>query len=119
MSLAFENKEFGFSGVYQPERKDQDPRKWDSGKLKYSLILPEFLEEMAKVLTLGEINHPPEADGSPSWQQVKEERYIDAMIRHLQAYRMGGRLDEDMGTHHMSHVAVNAMFICWLSGVTK
>jgi len=94
-------------------------RKWDNGKLKYSLILPEFLEETAKVLTLGEVNHPPEADGSPSWQQVKEERYIDAMIRHLQAYRMGGRLDEDMGTHHMSHVAVNAMFIWWLSGVTK
>ncbi len=72
MSLAFENKEFGFSGVYLPERKDQDPRKWDSGKLKYSLILPEFLEEMAKVLTMGEVNHPPEADGSPSWQLVEE-----------------------------------------------
>jgi hypothetical protein len=121
-----ENREFSFNDMESEylanamrEIRAKNDRKWDNGKLKYSLILPEFLEEMAKVLTLGELNHPPEADGSPSWQHVGEERYVDVMIRHLQSYRMGGRFDEDMGTHEMAHLAVNAMFIWWLSGVTK
>ena len=48
---------------HETERKDL---KWDEGKLQYMLILPEFLRGMAKVLTLGEKNHP-KVDGQPSW----------------------------------------------------
>lgn len=93
-----------------------DDLKWDEGKLKYSLILPEFLELMAKVLTLGEKNHPADKDGVPSWTKVDPKRYEDALFRHFQAYRLGETLDKEMGTSHMGHIAVNAMFLFWLEG---
>jgi len=92
-------------------------RKWDDGKLKYSLILPGFLELMAEILTRGEINHPCEPDGTPSWQLVEPEAYEDALFRHFQAYRKGEIIDTDptMPTDHMGNIAVNAMFLWWFN----
>ena len=107
------------SGGLQPPISDallppRKGRKWDQGKLKYDLILVGFLELMAEILTKGEINHPKEPDGTPSWQLVEPERYVNALFRHLQEYRKDpGSLDKEMGTHHMGHVAVNAMFLWW------
>ncbi len=96
--------------------KSREDRKWDKGKLKYDLILSEFLETMAEILTKGEINHPREEDGTPSWKLVEPEAYINAMFRHLQEYRKDPQsVDEDMGTSHMGHIAVNAMFLDFLS----
>lgn len=96
------------------ERKN---RKWDDGKLKYNLILPGFLELMAEILTRGEVNHPCEPDGTPSWQLVEPVAYENALIRHLQAYRKGEIIDPDpnMPTDHMGNVAVNAMFLWWFN----
>jgi len=88
--------------------------KWDEGKLKYGLVLPEFLQEMAEILTKGEVNHP-KIEGQPSWQFVDQERYLDALLRHVQAARMGELNDKEMGTNHWGHVAVNAMFLYWFS----
>jgi len=99
------------------EALDRKKRKWDDGKLKYHLILPQFLELMAEILTRGEINHPKEPDGTPSWQLVEKEAYEDALFRHFQAYRRGEIIDPDpkMPTDHMGNVAVNAMFLWWFN----
>jgi len=90
-------------------------RKWNKGKLKYSLVLPEFLELMADILTRGEINHPKEPDGTPSWQLVDPIDYENALFRHLQARRKGEKTDPDpnMPTSHFGNIAVNAMFLWW------
>jgi len=94
---------------------NRDDLKWDKGKAKYHLILSDFLHEMAVILTKGEVNHPKYC-GQPSWQGVEPEAYLDAMYRHIHEYRMEpGSLDEEMGTDHMTHVAVNAMFLWWFS----
>lgn len=94
----------------------REERKWDKGKPKFSLILTDFLDLMAEILTKGEANHPKEPSGQPSWQLVEPEAYLDALIRHVQAYRKeAASLDHDMGTHHMGHVAVNAMFLYWFA----
>ncbi|MFZ3045719.1 MAG: dATP/dGTP diphosphohydrolase domain-containing protein, partial [Desulfatirhabdiaceae bacterium] len=92
-------------------------RKWDEGKLKYRLILPGFLELMAEILTRGEVNHPCEPDGTPSWQLVEPEAYEDALFRHFQAYRKGEVIDTDpnMPTDHMGNIAVDAMFLWWFN----
>ena len=95
---------------HEPERKDL---KWDEGKLQYMLILPKFLRGMAKVLTLGEKNHP-KVDGQPSWQLVEPEAYMNALQRHFEATRLDpGSVDKDMKTSHFFHIAVNAMFLWW------
>jgi len=89
--------------------------KWNKGKLKYSLILVGFLRLMADILTKGEANHP-RVDGAPSWQRVPRVEYEDAMMRHIEAYRYDNNsLDKEMNTHHLGHVAVNAMFLWWFS----
>ncbi len=91
------------------KRKDL---KWDDGKLKFGLILPGFEKLMAEILTKGEINHP-KIDGTPSWQHVEPEAYLDAIKRHINSRQSGEVLDDDMKTNHWGHVAVNAMFLWW------
>ena len=95
--------------------EDRKKRKFDQGKLKYNLILPGFLEQMAEILTKGEVNHPKDPDGTPSWQSVEQEAYINAMIRHLEKFRVGELVDKEMLTHHIAHCAVNCMFLWWFT----
>jgi hypothetical protein len=87
-------------------------RKDDIGKLRFDLILPEFLEELAKVLTEGAEKYEVE-----SWKKVPgaRARYIAAMHRHLNAFQKGWSTDSETKqfTHHMAHVAANAMFLMW------
>jgi len=93
----------------KPKRGDL---KWDTGKLDYTLLEPLFLQEMAKIMTLGEKNHP-KVGGEPSWRLVEAEAYLKALLRHIQAYRLGERVDQEMGTKHLAHAAVNAMFVMY------
>jgi len=97
------------------QRVVRNDLKWDEGKSKYSLIVNKFLDHMAEILTKGEENHPA-IDGTPSWQFVEPEAYIDAMYRHIYEYRSNPKsVDLDMHTPHMAHVAVNAMFLSWFA----
>ena len=85
-------------------------RKDDSGKLRYSLIPHNAMKALAEVLTFaveekGYIPH--------SWRTVpnREERYTDALMRHVEAYRSGEFIDPESGIHHMGHVLANASFL--------
>ena len=82
--------------------------KYDKGKPRYSLIPPILTESVAKVLTFGAEKYAPN-----SWQTVPnaEERYLDALMRHLEAYRGGERVDEESGLTHLSHLATNVAFL--------
>ena len=82
--------------------------KYDAGKLRYSLIPPEALRGLAEVLTFGAEKYEPN-----SWQEVEnaEERYLDALIRHIEAYRSGEALDPESGLHHLKHAACNVAFL--------
>jgi hypothetical protein len=86
--------------------------KYDQDKLQYSLIPPYALEQIAKNLTVGlkkykERNNWKKVDGA-------EQRYLDALYRHLEAHRRGEVYDADSSVPdmlHMAAVAVNAMFL--------
>lgn len=82
--------------------------KYDTGKLRYSLIPPVALAAIAKVLTFGADKYAPN-----SWQTVEnaEERYLDALMRHIEAYRDGVHLDSESGISHLSHAACNIAFL--------
>lgn len=86
--------------------------KYDNEKLQYSLIPPYALEAVARNLTVG-LRKYRERD---NWKKVPnaEQRYLDALMRHLEAARKGEIYDpesseEDMP--HMAAVAVNALFL--------
>ena len=86
--------------------------KFDTGKLRYSLIPPETTTALAEVLTFGAAKYAPN-----NWQLVEngQERYLDALYRHLEAYRSGEYLDPESGLPHLNHVLCNAAFLQYIT----
>lgn len=84
--------------------------KLDNGKLRYSLIPPEALEELAKVMTFGAEKYTPNG-----WKSVPEakERYMDALFRHIEKYRKGEKFDNESNISHLSHALTNIAFLIW------
>ena len=86
--------------------------KYDQDKLQYTLIPPLALEQIAKNLTVGLKKYKERNN----WKKVPEaeQRYLDALYRHLEAHRKGEMYDADSSVPdmpHMAAVAVNAMFL--------
>lgn len=92
----------------EKEQAEEQKYKFDAGKLKHSLLVPEFIEELLGVLNFGADKYEP-----GSWRNVSETRYSDAMYRHYLEYLKGGDLDVESTYSHMAHIAANAMFIFW------
>lgn len=80
--------------------------KYDSGKLRYDLIPPEIDKALAEVLTYGCMKYKEN-----SWQGIETKRYYAALIRHLQAWREGEKIDPESGLPHLSHALTNLAFI--------
>lgn len=103
-------------GNCQPAPKDiQDQKpgtKYDADKTQYSLVPPHALKCIADNLTAG-LKKYKERD---NWKKVPnaQQRYLDALYRHLEAHRRGELYDTDSSVENMPHlaaVAVNAMFL--------
>lgn len=101
-------------------KKETDPNgldvhapgaKVDKNKPRYSLIPTGPLKWLAILYTRGAIKY-----SSQGWRSVKNgtERYLDALIRHLEAHREGKWLDPDTKVPHIIAVAWNAFAICYL-----
>ena len=96
-----------FKSVKELPNPDIGP-KYDEGKLQYSLIPPIATKALAEVLTFGAKKYLPN-----SWQKVPdaERRYLDALMRHLDAYRSGEEFDPESNLSHLSHLLCNASFL--------
>ena len=98
--------------VKQPIQSEEPGVKFDSDKVKYSLLPPYALQEAARNLTEGLKKYTVRGN----WKLVKNarERYLDALYRHLEAYRRGEKIDSESSAKDMQHLAavvVNAMFL--------
>lgn len=85
--------------------------KFDAGKPRWSLLmrgLATALGGVVAVLTFGAKKYE-----AHSWRNVSngEERYLDALYRHLDALQRGEKIDPESGLSHWSHVATNALFL--------
>ena len=82
--------------------------KHDSGKPLMGAIPPNALSAVAKVLTFG-----AEKYGRDNWRQVEnaETRYLDAALRHLNAYQRGEAVDPESGESHLAHAVCSLMFM--------
>jgi hypothetical protein len=87
--------------------------KYDEGKLRYSLVPPEATRALAEVLTFGAGKYEPNG-----WKHVPnaEERYMDALLRHIEAYRSGEVTDEESDLPHLWHAITNLAFLIWFQG---
>ena len=85
----------------------QSSPKITEGKIDMNTLIPEFLEGVAEIRTLGDKKY-----GKDSWRDVPKEEWVSAMQRHLLKYRKGEIVNaDDWGHHHMLHIAVGAMLV--------
>jgi hypothetical protein len=82
--------------------------KYDSEKLRYSLVPLDALQEVVKVLEFGAKKYAPD-----NWKHVDnaEARYWDAAMRHIVAYKLEDNADSETGLSHLAHAICCLMFL--------
>lgn len=85
--------------------------KYDQGKLRWSLLPWEPLEEVVRILMFGEQKYSP-----AGWKVVPDghKRYSDALLRHVIQWAKGEQKDPESSYSHLSHMICNALFLLWL-----
>jgi len=89
----------------------------DMEKPMLSLIEPAFIEGVAKILTIGAKKY-----GLDNWKTIpieEERRYKDALLRHINEYMKGNKLDNETHESHLYHAACNLMFLNYLDTIPK
>ncbi len=88
----------------------EEGTKHDNGKVKINLIIPEFIEEMARILTCG-----AEKYEAYNWQKLDNDRIHNALLRHALKTTANKKVEntEDFGGLEEAYVAVNCMFLWW------
>ena len=89
-------------------------KKFDGGKLQWSLVPWSGLKGAVKVLMMGAKKY-----SRNNWKDVPDAkmRYIDAMLRHITEMQMGDGIDPESGRPHIDHVVCNAMFLAHFEAV--
>lgn len=95
----------------EPSAKPPEPaagRKFDSGKPRYSLIPPNALEEVARVLTYGSQKYEDH-----NWLRVDNanDRFFSAANRHMWAWKKGEKIDDENQCSHLAAAIASLMFI--------
>jgi hypothetical protein len=88
-----------------PEKVKAGGYKADEGKLRYDLIPPDALDELARVYTIGATKYDDR-----NWEVgMKFGRVFAAMMRHAWRWWAGETNDPKDGQHHLSSVAWAAL----------
>lgn len=84
--------------------------KYDQEKPRYDLLPAEPIDDVVKVLTVGAKKYADD-----NWKHVEpyEQRYYAAALRHIQAWKMGEKMDKETGLPHMAHAICCLLFIAW------
>ncbi len=85
-------------------------KKFDSGKLRFSLLPWEPIRGVIKVLEFGAAKYQID-----NWMHVADarRRYFDAAMRHLVAWQEGEKLDSESGLPHLHHAICYLLFLAW------
>jgi hypothetical protein len=83
-------------------------RKFDAGKLDYTLVPFEGLEEIIKVLMFGAQKYDRH-----NWKHVDnaQQRYTAAAFRHMAAHAKGEKNDPETGLSHLAHAGCCVLFL--------
>jgi hypothetical protein len=86
-------------------------RKFDAGKLDYTLVPFEALDEIVKVLMFGAQKYDRD-----NWRHVDDaaQRYAAAAFRHLTAHLKGENVDSETGVSHLAHAGCCILFMLGL-----
>jgi hypothetical protein len=83
-------------------------KKFDKGKLRFSLFPIEALNPILEVL-----EHGAEKYGEGNWRLLEDPRtrYADALHRHFVDYLLGVKFDKDSKLPTLAHLACDAIFL--------
>lgn len=83
-------------------------KKYDSDKPRFSLLPEGTMLEIVKVL-----EHGAKKYGKDNWRSLDnfDERYYNAIMRHLEAWRNGEKIDPDSGLPHLAHIGCSVLFL--------
>lgn len=85
-------------------------KKFDAGKLEWHLMPEAALEQVMLVLQDGKAKY-----GEFNWldnaDEVQWSRYMNALERHLRAFKRGVDVDPESTRPHLAHVIANALFL--------
>jgi hypothetical protein len=80
--------------------------RFNQGKIRYDLIPPWALEQIAKVYTYGTIKY----DDDNWWKGMKWRKDVFGCIeRHIKKWFRGEKLDDESNLHHLAHAAWNCI----------
>lgn len=84
--------------------------KHDSDKPRFSLLPLKQVWDIVAVLEFGAKKYAP-----GNWKKVPdaENRYFDAAMRHLCAWRSGEKRDPETNLPHLAHAACCLLFLMW------
>ena len=95
-----------------------DFTKNDKGKLQWSLMPFEQLEDVVRVLENGAAKYSRD-----NWKKCDNfDRYKDALMRHVTAYIKGEKDDngeDGDGLPHLAHAICNCLFLMYNDSVTQ
>jgi hypothetical protein len=93
--------------------RENEGRKYDSGKRRLSLLPFKALETVTEVLEYGAAKYDDE-----NWRKVPDaqRRYYDAALRHLHAHKYESS-DAETGKSHLAHAACCLLFLLELDSV--
>lgn len=84
-------------------------QKFDQEKPRMDLLDPEFLEDVARVLTFGAAKY-----AAHNWRSgIHTSRIIAAAYRHLGAINKGEDIDPESGLPHAAHLGCCVQFLSW------
>jgi len=92
------------------ENNEEKGMKFDKDKLRHDLVLPEWVEALADVLTFGAKKYAP---GNWAFVEDAEDRYYAAAMRHALDYRKGEKIDPESGKSHLHHWLTNVAFLIY------
>jgi hypothetical protein len=86
-------------------------RKYDDGKIDWSLLPLEPVEAALRVMMKG-----AEKYSRDNWKFVPDaaRRYYNAALRHLTSWQKGERLDSEWGLPHLAHALCCLLFLSWI-----
>lgn len=101
--------------IIKKDTKNEKSLRFNSNKLKWSLLDYPSLESTVKVLEFG-----CEKYSKDNWKiGLHKDEICDSLMRHLTSVMSGEMLDKESGLSHMGHIICNAMFLEYHSFVKK
>jgi len=91
---------------------EEGGRKYDGDKLRYDLLPPGPIRQLVEVLTYGSKKYDDN-----NWMKVEPQRYVAALMRHLEAWREGEQDDQETSFSHLAHAMCCLTFLMYLDEV--